>query len=193
MYKLADRQYSYEAWAMETDRLRLSIFRPQKAGDVTDYFKRNRKFHAKWAQTHNESYFTKATQKEYIKYDLKEFKRGFLFPLWITLKDQPDVIVGRLSFFNFAYGGMMSCAIGYHLDEKMTGNGYMQEAIDGATSLLMEALVLHRIEAFILPENEKSIATIKRCGFKQEGIRYSYMHINGKWRDHLSFYKLNVK
>lgn len=191
MYKLVDKLYNYEVWAMETDRLRLSVLRPNRAGDVSNYFKRNRQFHAKWSQTHSNDYFTKATQKEYIKNDIKEYRRGFLVPLWISLKDDPKNIIGRLSFFNFAYGGMMSCSLGYHLDQKMTGKGYMTEAIKASCQMLVDILHLHRIEAFILPENEKSLSLISRCGFKKEGIRYSYMHINGAWRDHVSYYILD--
>ena len=191
MYKLADKLYSYEAWAMESDRLRLSVLRPGKADDTSAYFRKNRKFHAKWSQTHSDSYFTKATQKEYMKYDLKEFKRGYLFPLWITSKDEPGKLLGRVSYFNFAYGGMMSCSVGYHLDQDACGHGYMEEAIKASCALLKDVLHLHRIEAFILPENEKSLSTIQRCGFHHEGMRYSYMHINGKWRDHMSFYLLD--
>ena len=190
MYKIVDNLHNYEVWALETERLRLSVMRPNKAADVANYFSRNRSFHEKWSQTHESNYFLKSTQKEYLKYDLKEFKRGFLVPLWITLKDDPSTLLGRVSFFNFAYGGMMSCSMGYHLDKNAVGKGYMTEAIKASCEMLFEVMNLHRIEAFILPENEKSLSTINRCGFKHEGTRYSYMHINGKWRDHLSFYLL---
>ena len=84
----------------------------------------------------------------------------------------------------------MNCACGYHLDENATGKGYMTEALRASCEMVVKELNIHRIEAFILPENEKSQALIRRAGFTEEGLRRSYMHINGKWRDHVSFYIL---
>ena len=49
---------------------------------------------------------------------------------------------------------------------------------------------LHRIEAFIVPENTPSLNLVRRAGFHYEGVRKSYMHINGEYRDHEAFYIL---
>ena len=191
MYKIADHLRPNEIFAMETERLRLSVLKKSCAREVADYLCRNREFHRKWAQTHSDSYFTQRVQKDYLKYDCGEYRAGRLVPLWITYKDDPGKIIGRVSFFNFAYGGMMSCSLGYHLDEGQTGKGVASEAVTNACQMLMKHLNIHRIEAFILPNNEKSLALIARCGFTHEGKRISYMHINGKWEDHEAFYLLN--
>lgn len=190
MYKIDNSLYKDEIFAVETDRLRLSVYKKGAAKKITDYLVRNREFHSKWSQTHSDSYFSIDTQRKYLKYDAFEFDKGRLVPLWITLKDEPDVIVGRVSFFNFAYGGMMSCSLGYHIDKDYEGQGYMSEAVKSACEMVVKEMKMHRIEAFILPENTRSLSLIERCGFKEEGIRYSYMHINSKWRDHKSFYIL---
>jgi len=191
MYKIVDHVRSNELFAMETDRLRLSVLKKSCARDVADYLCRNREFHRKWSQTHNDSYFTERTQRDYIKYDGGEYRAGRLVPLWITYKDDPHKIIGRVSFFNFAYGGMMSCSVGYHLDEEETGKGVATEALSNACAMIMDYMNIHRIEAFILPYNERSLALIKRCRFIYEGKRVSYMHINGEWEDHEAFYLLN--
>lgn len=190
MYVIQDRLRSNELFAMETDRLRLSVLKRSAYKQVTDYLVRNKDFHKKWSQTHAESYFTESVQKDYLKYDASEYIHGRLVPLYITRKGDPTRILGRITFFNFAYGGMMSCSIGYHLDEHETGKGYMTEAVTEACSMIMDVMKMHRVEAFILPENERSQALIRRCGFTYEGHRVSYMHINGKWRDHEAFYLL---
>ena len=134
-------------------------------------------------------YFTISTQKKYLAYDCNSFLEGSLVPLWITLKDD-NKIIGRVSFFNFAYGGMMSCACGYHLDKDHTGKGYMTEALKSAMAFVFDEYKMHRIEAFIVPENEPSLNLVKRVGFHYEGKRMSYMHINGRYRDHEAFYML---
>jgi len=190
MYEVKNQIRGYELFAMETDRLRLSVLKRSRAGEVADYLTRNREFHRKWAQTHSDSYFTEKTQRDYLKFDAKEYEEGRLVPLWITKKGEPDRIIGRVSFFNFAYGGMMSCSVGYHLDETETHKAYMTEALSESCRMLMDVMKMHRIEAFILPNNKSSLNLIRRCGFTYEGKRVSYMHINGKWEDHEAFYLL---
>ena len=66
----------------------------------------------------------------------------------------------------------------------------MTEALKGAIAFVMDEYRLHRVEAFVLPENEPSLNLLKRTGFHYEGKRYSYMHINGEYRDHEAFYIL---
>ncbi len=188
-YAVAKNRYRFEVLALETERLRLSVLRRSEAPRVTEYFKKNRDFHKKFAQTHTDDYFTVSMQKKYLAYDYSSFLEGSLVPLWICLKETGEII-GRVSFFNFAFGGMMSCACGYHLDKDHTGKGYMTEALKGAIAFVFDEYKMHRIEAFILPENEPSLNLVKRIGFHYEGERISYMHINGRYRDHEAFYML---
>ena len=188
-YKVANDRNRYEVLALETERLRLSVLRKSEASRVNSYFVKNRDFHKKYSQTHTEDYFTVSMQRKYLAYDYNSFLDGTLVPLWITLKETGEII-GRVSFFNFAFGGMMSCACGYHLDKDHTGKGYMTEALKGAMAFVFDEYKLHRIEAFIVPDNETSLNLVKRCGFHYEGRRISYMHINGRYRDHDAFYIL---
>ena len=188
-YKVASDRNRYEVLALETERLRLSVLRKSEASRVNAYFVKNRDFHKKYSQTHTDDYFTVSMQRKYLAYDYNSFLDGTLVPLWITLKETGEII-GRVSFFNFAFGGMMSCACGYHLDKDHTGKGYMTEALKGAMAFVFDEYKLHRIEAFIVPDNEPSLNLVKRCGFHYEGRRISYMHINGRYRDHDAFYIL---
>jgi hypothetical protein len=50
--------------------------------------------------------------------------------------------------------------------------------------------ILRRIEANILPENDRSIALVTRLGFELEGISRRYQQIDGQWADHLHFVRL---
>ncbi len=189
-YQTVPYRYGDEIFAIETDRLRLSVYRRSAYKKVTDYLVRNRDFHKQFSQPQPDTYFTYAAQKEYLDCDLRSYRRGNLVPLWITLKEDNSKIIGRVSLFNIARGGMMLAQLGYHMDKEYTGQGIMTEAVNAACELMFEVMQLHRIEAFILPENLKSIALIKRCGFEYEGTRYSYMNINGKFRDHTVYYRL---
>ena len=188
-YSVSTNRARYEMLALDTDNLRLAVLRKSEAARVTEYLLDNRDFHKQFSQTHTDDYFTVSTQKKYLAYDCNSFLEGSLVPLWISLKND-NKIIGRVSFFNFAYGGMMSCACGYHLDKEHTGKGYMTEALKSAMAFVFDEYKMHRIEAFIVPENEPSLNLVKRVGFHYEGKRNSYMHINGRYRDHEAFYML---
>ena len=188
-YSAAKKRARYEMFALETENLRLSVLRKSEAPRISEYLLNNMEFHRKFSQTHTDDYFTVSTQKKYLAYDCNSFLEGSLVPFWISIKGDEKVI-GRVSFFNFAFGGMMSCACGYHLDKDHTGRGYMTEALRGAMAFVFDEYKLHRIEAFIVPENTPSINLVKRLGFHYEGLRRSYMHINGEYRDHEAFYIL---
>ena len=188
-YSIADKRARCELLALETENLRLAVLKKSEAPRAARYLIKNREFHRQFSQTHTDDYFTLSTQKKYLIYDCSSYLDGTLVPLWITLKGQNELI-GRVSFFNFAFGGMMSCACGYHLDKDFTGKGYMTEALRGAMAFVFDEYKLHRIEAFILPENNPSINLVRRLGFHYEGQRKSYMHINGEYRDHEAFYIL---
>lgn len=188
-YSVSSNRARCEMLALDTDNLRLAVLRKSEAARVTEYLQNNRDFHKQFSQTHTDDYFSVSTQKKYLAYDCNSFLEGSLVPLWITLKDD-NKIIGRVSFFNFAYGGMMSCACGYHLDKDHTGKGYMTEALKSAMAFVFDEYKMHRIEAFIVPENEPSLNLVKRVGFHYEGKRNSYMHINGRYRDHEAFYML---
>ena len=190
MYRIATKLYKDEYYAITTERLRLSVLRKSAYRRITDYIVRNADFHQKYSQTRNADYYTPGVQRDYLVADVEAFKNGTLVPFWITMKDS-DKVIGRVSFFNLAYGGMMSCATGYHVDKDYTGQGIISEALRGAIAFMFDEYKMHRIEAFILPENEKSLNVVKRLGFTEEGRRAAYMHINGEYRDHVAFYVLN--
>ena len=188
-YSVSTHRKRYEMLALDTEHLRLAVLRKSEAPRACEYFIRNRDFHKQFSQTHADDYFTVSVQKKYLAYDCDSFLEGSLVPLWITEKGS-DKLIGRVSFFNFAYGGMMSCAVGYHLDKDYEGKGIMSEALKSSLAFVFDEYKMHRVEAFILPENERSIKLVQRVGFTYEGYRKSYMHINGKYRDHEAFYIL---
>jgi ribosomal-protein-alanine N-acetyltransferase len=50
---------------------------------------------------------------------------------------------------------------------------------------------LHRIEINIRPENAPSCRVAEKAGYLLEGTRERYLHIDGQWRDHVSYVKEN--
>lgn len=183
-------KYRFEEIAFENEDYRFSVFNSKATGFVADYYSRNRDFHAEFSQTHGEDYFKYSVQKEYLIAETKDFKKGRMLPIFITRKGDPKHIIGRISYFDIIYGGMKTAIVGYSLDKDEIKKGIMTEALKYTMRFLSEYYHLHRVEAYILPKNTRSINLIKRAGFIEEGIKHKYMHINGNWEDHLSFYYL---
>lgn len=85
-------------------------------------------------------------------------------------------------------GGSASCGqIGYWIDQRLAGRGIIPTAVALATDYCFTVMRLHRIEIAIRPENERSLRVVQKLGFRPEGLRPRYLHIDGDWRDHLVF------
>ena len=78
-------------------------------------------------------------------------------------------MIGRIRIYNIMHGVFKSSFIGYSIDEKYQGNGYMKEAVSLVLRYAYEELGLHRIEATTLVDNEKSQRVLRACGFNELG------------------------
>jgi ribosomal-protein-alanine N-acetyltransferase len=63
----------------------------------------------------------------------------------------------------------------------------MPTAVALAVDHCFLVLRLHRVEVNIRPENTASLRVVEKLGFRDEGLRRRYLHIDGAWRDHRSF------
>lgn len=76
---------------------------------------------------------------------------------------------------------------GYWVARDVAGRGVIPTALALAVDHCFFTVGLHRIEVNIRPENQASLRVVEKLGFRQEGIRERFLHIDGDWRDHLSF------
>lgn len=94
---------------------------------------------------------------------------------------------GQLNVANITGGALASCTLGYWIARRFAGRGATTTAVALATDHLMQAMGLHRVEVCIRPENVASLRVVEKLGFRYEGCRRRYIHIDGDWRDHLCF------
>ncbi|WP_245833157.1 GNAT family N-acetyltransferase [Oceanobacillus timonensis] len=74
--------------------------------------------------------------------------------------------------------------IGYWIDTKHRGNGYVTEVVTGLTAFAFRELRANRVEIRCDPQNMKSKAVAERAGFELEGIlRNDVIEENGELRD----------
>ncbi len=103
------------------------------------------------------------------------------FALDVDGKFRGQVTVGGLHL-----GSLRGAHIGYWLDRDVAGLGVMPLAVAMASDHCFMG-GLHRIEINIRPENRPSIRVVEKLGFRYEGVRERYLHIDGQWRDHVSY------
>ena len=96
-------------------------------------------------------------------------------------------LVGQVSFGSIVLGSFRSCFVGYWVSRSMAGQGVVPTAVALAGDHLMGPLGLHRLEVNIRPENTASLAVVRKLGFRSEGLRPHFLHIDGAWRHHRSF------
>jgi len=112
-----------------------------------------------------------------------EAREGRTMPFVITYD---GALVGQLTVGGITWGPLRSAFIGYWIDQRFAGRGITPVSVALATDHCF-ARGLHRVEINIRPENLASRRVVEKLGFRPEGMRPSYLHIDGDWRDHLSF------
>lgn len=98
-----------------------------------------------------------------------------------------NAFAGQVTVGGISRGSLLSAYIGYWIDERCSGQGIMPTAVALATDHCFTEVGLHRVEINIRPENAASLRVVEKLGFRQEGVREKYLHIDGDWRDHLTF------
>lgn len=97
---------------------------------------------------------------------------------------EDGTIVGGANLNEIIRGAFHNALAGWWIGDPHEGRGYMSEAL----RLLIEhgflGLRLHRIEANIRPENDRSKRLALRVGFRLEGFSPRYLQIAGRWADH---------
>ncbi|MCZ2404352.1 GNAT family N-acetyltransferase [Paenarthrobacter sp. Z7-10] len=96
-------------------------------------------------------------------------------------------LVGQLTVSSIVWGSAMMATLGYWVDKDHAGRGITPTAVAMATDHCFLGLGLHRMEINIRPENAPSLRVVEKLGFRDEGLRPRYLHINGRWADHRSF------
>lgn len=172
---------------MKGKNILIRNFTPDDAQELLDYYLRNKNHLREFEPVRDASFFTYEMQKEILLESYRHLMTGVGSDLGIY-KD--NKLIGKTKISNIVYGVFKSGILGYSIDKEYEGKGYMKEAINLVLEYAKEYLDLHRIEASVLTTNERSKGVLLSCGFEEVGINKKYLYINGKWSDHITFYKI---
>jgi ribosomal-protein-alanine N-acetyltransferase len=103
---------------------------------------------------------------------------------FLACRREDGRIVGAFMLMEIVLGQLQGAYLGYYAAAAFAARGYMTEALRLVLRHAFTTLKLHRVEANIQPRNARSIALVRRCGFRHEGFSPRYLKVAGRWRDH---------
>lgn len=172
---------------MKGNRITIRNFTPADAEELTNYYIRNKEHLREFEPARDNSFYEVEVQRKILIESYKQLMIGTGMDLGIYLKDK---LIGKIKVSNIVHGVFKSAFIGYSIDKEHEGKGYMKEAVLLVEKYCKQYLDLHRLEASVLVDNIKSKRVLLKSGFEEIGINKKYLYINGKWRDHITFYKI---
>ena len=137
-----------------------------------------------WEATSPEGVVTQQGFRQLVRQFDREANEGRLQPFVIETEGR---LVGQMHLFGITWGSLRCASAGYWVDESIAGQGIMPLALAAACDHAFIGLGLHRVEVNIRPENTASLRVVEKLGFRDEGLRLQYLHIDGDWCDHRSF------
>lgn len=167
--------------------IQLKVLSPKDTKELLYYYNKNKKHLEPYEPTRNEEFYTEEAQRKILIDNYKQYLNGTSVNFGIYKEDK---FIGKIQISNIVIGVFKSGIVGYSIDEDEQGNGYMKEAVNLISEYAFNEMGIHRLEASTLVDNYKSQGVLKKCGFKKLGINEKYLFINGKWRDHITFYKV---
>lgn len=174
-----------------SERLYFRTAKSAMASEMLDFARRNDDFFRRWEPARPKDYYTLKYQRELVRYESRQLKSMRGLDLWLFDREKNDGrVIGKLSAFGIIPGNYSCCVISYKIDQAYARRGYMREAILRLEEILRDYFGIHRIEAYILPENTASLALVRSAGFTREGLSEKAVMIGREWRDHYRCVKL---
>jgi [ribosomal protein S5]-alanine N-acetyltransferase len=93
-------------------------------------------------------------------------------------------LAGYVNINNIVSGAFHSAYLGYSAFASHVGRGLMTTGVRAVIDMAFDDLGLHRLEANVQPDNQRSINLVRRLGFELEGFSRRYLWVDGAWRDH---------
>jgi ribosomal-protein-alanine N-acetyltransferase len=144
----------------------------------------NRRWLRKWEATNPYGPLTAWDMRGSIRSLLAQARQGTGLPFVMEHRGE---IAGQLNVSGIVYGSVSSATLGYWVSERFAGYGITPTSVALVTDHVFFSLGLHRMEICIRPENAPSLRVVEKLGYRYEGLRRRFIHINGDWRDHFCF------
>jgi ribosomal-protein-alanine N-acetyltransferase len=156
----------------------------------SDLRERSRAFLAPWEPTWAQDELSRGSFRYKLRRYAEDARDDKAYAFFIFREDDA-ALTGGITMSNVRRGVAQACSLGYWAGQPFAGHGYTTAAVRAVTRFAFDDLDLHRIEAACQPENAASRAVLTKASFTHEGQAKAYLKINGAWRDHLLFGRVN--
>jgi len=157
---------------------------------LADFYARNSKRFSHWQPRVSADHHSEDSWRRRLLERERDFQEGRAAH-FIGLED--NRVVGSCSLTNIVYSPGFYCYMGYCVDADHEGKGMMIRIVSHAIDYAFNNLRLNRISANYMPRNARSARLLQKLGFEKEGYARRYLHINGRWEDHILTALLNSK
>jgi [ribosomal protein S5]-alanine N-acetyltransferase len=164
---------------------RTRLVRPDDAAGLARLLRGNRENLAPFEPHRPDSFYTEEGQSAVVADLLRDHERGAGLPHVIL--DPDGELAGRITLNSIVRGAFCSASVGYWVDAARRGGGLATAAVAAVKEVAFGELGLHRLEAGTLLHNVASQRVLRRNGFVPYGVAQDYLHIGGRWQDHVLF------
>jgi len=98
-----------------------------------------------------------------------------------------DDLVGVYNLAEIVRGRFQNAYLGYYAFAPLAGTGLMRAAMPLVFAHAFQELGLHRLQANVQPDNQRSRRLLEATGWRREGFAPRYLFIDGAWRDHVLY------
>lgn len=151
----------------------------------------SRDFLTPWEPSWAEDELSKPAFRQRLRRQANDAREGIGYA-FLIFRESDNALLGGATLSGVSRGVRQSAALGYWIGQPFVRKGYMSDALRALNPFAFGSLSLHRVEAACIPDNEASRNLLVKNGFRQEGYARSYLKINGRWRDHLLFSRLET-
>ncbi|MBV9908873.1 MAG: GNAT family N-acetyltransferase [Hyphomicrobiales bacterium] len=113
------------------------------------------------------------------------------YRFWAVADKTTDECLGLVNYHD-GHIRNKRAAIGYIVDPAHCRQGVATEAVSTMVEFCFRELGLHRLQAFIHPDNAASLKLIEKLGFRREGLLRENLRVGDEWRDDLLYALLST-
>lgn len=175
----------------ETNRLYLKILSAKDSLAVLDFYNRNKDFLEPFEPDRASLFYTDSYHQAQLTYESYLINESRIIRYYLYDKSRPQYIIGTVALQQITKGSFLNGTISYKMDQNYLRLGLATEAVSFLVWFAFQKLGLHRIEAYILPNNLPSIGLVQKIGFHYEGIARSSVTLGGQWYDQVRFALIN--
>ena len=168
--------------------------RPATAADFGAWSRlraESRAFLEPWEPTWPDDDLTQAAFRRRLRRQDDDIVRDEAYA-FLIFDQVSDDLLGGITLGGVRRGVSQTGTLGYWMGARHAGKGRMTRSVATVVDFGFSRLRLHRVEAACIPDNAPSIALLQRNGFQREGYARGYLKIDGAWRDHILYARLET-